>query len=448
MSNECDRRYFIKLGTAIGTGLALGSVNLTGCAPELRGIPGAIRPPKLGDKTIRVGFVGIGARGSYLYDVVQSFENVQVSAVCDINPQRTDWARKRAVEKGRPEPVAYTRGDTDFKRMCENEDLDLVVTATPVEWHTPVSVAAMNAGKHVAPEVPACYTVDEAWSLVEASEKNNRHCYMLENVCYFREMLMVLNMVRKGLFGELVHCAGGYQHESRAARFDDNRPWVGEVLTENNGNFYPTHPLGPIAQWMDINRGDRFDYLVSVSSKAVGLKKYATEHFGVDSAKANRNFRQGDVNTTIIRTVKGQTITLYYDLSLPRPYDLMFRCQGTLGIYMHNMQKIFFEGKSHSWDPLDKYRQEHEHPLWKKLGPVAQNYGHGGGDYIQFHRLFEALRTGNAPDMDVYDAASWSAICGLTARSVANRGSSVDIPDFTRDKWKTNTPLGIVEPVI
>lgn len=267
---------------------------------------------------------------------------------------------------------------------------------------------------------------------------------MLENVCYFQEMLMVLNMVRQGLFGELVHCAGGYQHFSAFLRFEDARPWIGEVMTKYNGNYYPTHPLGPIAQWMNINRGDRFDYLVSVSSKAVGLKEYATKEFGADSAKANRKFTQGDINTTIIKTVKGQTITLSYDLNLPRPYDLMFRCQGTDGIYMHNMQKIFIEGKSQTWEALDKYRKEYEHPLWAKLADTAKNYGHGGGDYIQFHRLFHALRTGTAPDMDVYDAASWSAICELSSRSVANEGSSVKVPDFTRGKWKTNKPLGIV----
>ncbi len=339
-----------------------------------------------------------------------------------------------------------------YKRMCDRDDLDLVVAATHPEMHTPVSVAAMNAGKHAAPEVPACYTAEETWQLVEASEKNNRHCYMLENVCYFKEMLMVLNMVRQGLFGELVYCAGGYQHESRVYRFDDNRPWPGEdIMQKYNGNYYPTHPLGPMAQWMDINRGDQFDYLVSVSSKAVGLKKYATEKFGADSAKANRNFTQGDINTTIIRTVKGQTITLYYDLNLPRQYDLMFRCQGTDGIYMHGMQKAYFEGRSpvkNTWEPLENYAEEYEHPLWSVLSDTAKNYGHGGGDYIQFHRLFEALRTGNAPDMDVYDAAAWSAICELSGRSVANRGSSVDIPDFTRGKWKTNAPLGIVRPIV
>jgi hypothetical protein len=270
---------------------------------------------------------------------------------------------------------------------------------------------------------------------------------MLENVCYFQEVLMVLNMVRQGLLGELVHCAGGYQHYTARLRFFENqRRWIGEVMTKYNGNYYPTHPLGPIAQWMNINRGDRFDYLVSISSKAIGLKKYAANKYGVNSPQVNRNFTQGDINTTIIRTVKGQTITLNYDLNLPRPYDLMFRCQGTDGLYMHNMQKIYIEGKSEGWEDLDKYREKYEHPLWKALGPVAKNYGHGGGDYIQFHRFFEALRTGDAPDMDVYDAAAWSAICELTERSVSNRGASVDIPDFTRGKWKTNNPLGIVEP--
>jgi len=353
------------------------------------------------------------------------------------------------VEKaGQPRPAGYFRGDHDFERMCDEEDLDLVYNATPWKWHVPVCVAAMKAGKHAATEVPAAVTIDECWELVETSENLNKHCVMMENCCYGRTELLVLNMVRQGVLGEIVHGEAGYLHDLRALKFSDHgeglwRPWHS---IHRNGNLYPTHGLGPVAQCMNVNRGDRFDYLVSMSSVSRGLNLYAAEHFGPGDERALRKYALGDVNVSLIRTVKGRTIYLVHDCDLPRPYSRINLVQGTGGIFSGYPDRIHIEGKSpgHQWEPIDKYRKEYDHPLWKELSDASRGAGHGGMDFIEDYRLIQCLREGIPLDMDVYDAAAWSVVSEMTERSVANRSRSIDFPDFTRGRWKTNAPLGIV----
>jgi hypothetical protein len=273
---------------------------------------------------------------------------------------------------------------------------------------------------------------------------------MLENVCYFRNVMAVLNMLRQGVFGELVHCEGGYQHDLISAGdllFDRTGAlrWRGEHFARRNGNLYPTHPIGPIAQWMNINHGDRFDYLVSIASKNAGLDARYAERVGSAIPSGRRQFKNGDVNTAIIRTVNGLTVTLYFDCQLPRPADMIFRVQGTKGIYSGTLDQIYLEGRSpkvDAWEPFGPYLEKYDHPLWKSLAGKAQGHAHGGADFMQLHRLIEALRTGAAPDMDVYDAATWSVIGPLTEHSAANRGRSEDVPDFTRGKWNLRKPIG------
>jgi predicted dehydrogenase len=286
----------------------------------------------------------------------------------------------------------------------------------------------MTTGKHAATEVPAAETIEGCWELVETAEKTQKYCVMLENCCYFREVMLVHNMLRKGLFGELRHCEAGYQHYGRRARPAARQSSrTGDVWTANS---YPTHPIGPVAQWMDINRGNRFDYLVSMSA---------------DGTRGNRS---ADINTSLIRTVAGQTITLYFDTKLPRPYDLIYRVQGTGGICMATTEKIYIEGRSpkpDTWESMKPYYDEFEHPLWKALGEQASRRGgHGGGDWLEIHRLIRALQTGTPPDMDVYDAAAWSCITELSERSVADRSRPMDFPDFTHGRWKTTPPIGII----
>jgi predicted dehydrogenase len=377
---------------------------------------------------VRIGLVGIGGRGTVLLKILLDLEGVEVKAVCDIIEERVVKAQNLVTAAGKAKPTGYARGETDFKRLCETEDLDLVLNATrPWKWHTPISVAAMRAGKHAATEVPAAETVEECWQLVETAEKTHKYCVILENCCYFRNVMLIHNMLRQGLFGELRHCEAGYQHYIGYDRVTNARVWGDKVRT---ANAYPTHPLGPVAQWMDINRGNRFDYLVSMS------------------AAGSRGNRDADINTSLLRTVSGQTVTLYYDTRLPRPYDLIYRVQGTKGIYSATLDQIYIEGrspKSVTWEPMDAYYKEFENPLWKAWGEKALSQGgHGGADWMTLYRLIKSLRTGTPPDIDVYDAATWSCITELSEKSVAQRSSPQDFPDFTRGRWKTTPPIGII----
>ena len=424
MNEGRDRREFLRIGAAAGAAWAVGGDSSAAENPAPKG------PPL---DTIRVGFVGIGNRGTVLLRILLDLEGVAVKAVCDIIEERVVKAQNMVAAAGQPKPHGYSRSETDFRRLCETEELDLVVNAVrPWKWHVPISVAAMTNGKHAATEVPAAETIEECWQLVDTAEKTRKYCVILENCCYFRNVMLVHHMLRKGLFGQLRHCEAGYQHYGRS-RFTPPppgappRPIDPQVRTANS---YPTHPIGPVAQWLDINRGNRFDYLVSMS------------------AAGTRGNRDADINTSLIRTVNGETITLYYDTKLPRPYDLIYRVQGTRGIYMGTLDKIYIEGRSpkpDTWEPIDAYYQEFENPLWKAWGEKALSRGgHGGGDWMTVYRLIKALRTGRPPDIDVYDAAAWSCITELSEKSVAARSSPMDFPDFTRGRWKTAAPIGII----
>ena len=448
MCKECDRRDFFRLGAIVGAGLVLGGESPSAHGEPLGEVPLETQAALM--ETVRVGLVGIGARGSHLLGLLLELEGVQVRAVCDLLEDRVARSQRRVEKSGQPKPTGYSRGETDFKRLCEEEDVDLIVTATPWRWHVPVCVAAMEAGKHAATEVPAAVTVDGCWQLVETSERTNRHCVMLENCCYGETEMMVLHMVRKGLLGELVHCEAGYMHELR----DDGEMitaagqmrWRLRNAVRRNGNLYPTHGLGPVAQCMNIDRGDRFDYLVSMSSKSRGLNLHYAKRLGADHPLATEEYLLGDVNFSLIRTVNGLSITLGHDTQLPRPYSRMSMVQGTKGIFKGYPDRIFVEGKSSGdeWESLDSYREQYEHPLWKRMGERAKEKGHGGMDFMELYRLIRALRTGTPPDMNVYDAASWSVVSELSERSVANKSRPVDFPDFTLGKWKTNPPLGIM----
>ncbi|HUU83539.1 MAG TPA: Gfo/Idh/MocA family oxidoreductase [Phycisphaerae bacterium] len=447
---EPSRRDFLKAGTLAGVGVALAGTRLVGCATAGRRIGPAPAGPlaALPIDRVRIGFVGVGSMGSAHVRNFLEIEGVEIRAVCDIVDDKVARIQSWVQQAGQPKPTGYSKGDTDFKRMCQQEDLDLVFTATPWRWHVPVCLAAMHAGKHAATEVPAAVTLDECWQLVETAEKLDKHCVMMENCCYSRSEMMVLNMVRKGVLGEVLHGECGYLHDLRAIKFSNEGEglWRLDHSIRRDGNLYPTHGLGPVAQCMNVNRGDRFDYLVSMSSNARGLGLYAAEHFGADAPRATQKYALGDVNATLIRTVNGRTIYLVHDCNSPRPYSRINLVQGTKGIFSGYPDRIHIEGKSpaHQWEPIDGYLDEYEHPLWKTLAGKGEHAIHGSMDFIEDYRLVQCLREGSPMDMDVYDAAAWSAISELTERSVANRSRSVDVPDFTRGRWKTNAPLGIV----
>lgn len=400
-------------------------------------------------RPLRVGIVGVGDRGSYHMDTLLGLDSVEVPALCDIDPNYLYRAKRWVEETGKPSPALYDRGPRDFERLCEREDLDLIVTATPWQWHAPVCLAALRAGKHAATEVPACLTVEEGWELVEASEKSGKQCVMLEQANYSQPGLQVLNMAQQNVFGELLCASGGYVHDLRLVKFDPERePWRLQHSVDRNGNLYPTHPMGPMAWWLNINRGDKFEHLVSMSSKAVMLNEYAAHYFGERHPYAGMKMNQGDVNTTLLRTADGKMATLYFDTNTPHPQTAEMRLQGTKGHFAGNIQKVYIEGRSpkeHEWEPLENYRKEYDHPLWRSLDPskFKTARGHGGGvtTALMWARLAKALMTGGQPDQDVYDAVVWSVISALSERSVATKSIAVDFPDFTRGKWKTAQPI-------
>jgi predicted dehydrogenase len=339
--------------------------------------------------------------------------------------------------------------------MVAREDLDAIITATPWELHTPVAVAAMKAGKYAATEVPAAITLEQCWELVNTSEQTGVPCMMLENDCFGRGALMALNLVQQGVLGEVVHCEGGYDHDLREELLRNGQlSWRGMHALRRNANLYPTHPIGPIAWWTGINRGDRFTYLTSMSSKSRGLSHYAAKHFGPDNIYAKRQFADGDVNTTLIMTEKGVTVTLNHDTQLPRPYSdsgdtkiplMVQRLQGTEGIFFGSLEKIYVDGRSplHKWEDTAPYYEQYEHFLWKALGEAARSSSHGGEDYVELHQFVRAVRNKIDTPVDVYDTATWSAIVALSEQSVATKSAPVDFPDFTRGKWKNPRPLNL-----
>lgn len=457
MGNKIDRRNFLKKGLATGVGFAVGGAvetafsqeRLTGPAPK----PVIAKPMDV----VRVGFVGVGGMGSNHVQNLLRIKGAEIRAVCDIVEEKVNRVQTWVQEAGQAKPEGYSRGEYDYKRMCERDDLDLVYISTPWRWHVPMCVEAMKTGKHAAVEVPAANTLDECWQLVEYAEKTGTYCMMMENCYYDGFEMMVLNMVKQGVLGEVVHAKCGYLHDLRAIKFSSEGEglWRREHSKTRNGDLYPTHGLGPVAQCMDINRGNQFDYLVSMSSKTRGLHDYAVKTFGSDSPQAKEKYALGDVVTTLIKTMKGETIVVTHDTNLPRPYSRDYLIQGTKGIAQkYPVPKIYIEGRSnpHRWDDLEPWKEEYWHPVWrhqeelaKAAGESGVKGGHGGMDFIEDYRLINTLLNGVEPDMDVYDAAAISAVIELSERSIAEKGKPIKFPDFTRGMWKKHRELQVMK---
>ncbi len=444
------RRDFLR--ALAGAGIVLPALPLLSRPPqdtktEGRSAAGLRVPPM---ERVRVAFIGVGARGSGHVGHMLNLEGVDVVAICDNHEATARRSAERCKAAGRPEPALYTRGDLDYRRMYERDDIDIVIISTPWRWHAPQAVEAMQAGKHAFIEVPAALTLEECWQLVDTAEATQKHCMMLENVCYGREELMVLNMCRQGLFGDLTHGEAAYIHDLRFQMKEIERgtgSWRTPHHTTRDGNLYPTHGLGPIAQYMNINRGDRFDHLTSMSSPALGRAAYARATFPADHQRNAASYVCGDMNTTLIKTKLGRTVMVQHDTTTPRPYDRINLIQGTKGIFRGYPGRITIEGRgnTHAWQDLAAYQEEFEHPLWKRMGEVAKKAGgHGGMDFVMLWRVVYCLRNGEPMDQDVYDAAAWTAVSPLSEASVANRSSSVDFPDFTRGKWKSMEPLPVI----
>jgi len=331
--------------------------------------------------------------------------------------------------------------------LCKRNDLDFIYIATPWQWHAPMGVAAMKGGAHAGLEVPAVVTLEECQAIVDTSEKTRRHCMIMENCCYGESELLVMNLVRAGLFGELLHGEGAYIHDLRKIVNEDRSEglWRREWHTKLNGNIYPTHGLGPVANYMGINRGDRFEYMVSMSSPQAGLDAYREANVPKDSPKWKEKYILGDMNTSLIKTAKGRTIMVQHDVVNPQPYDRINLIKGVKGMFRGYPDRIFFDGQKgeEAYTGLDAYKEQYEHKLWKEHGKEAEDRGHGGMDFLMLWRLTQCMREGLEPDIDVYDAASWSAIGGLSEASVAKGSAPEKFTDYTRGQWKARNGSAI-----
>jgi predicted dehydrogenase len=447
-----SRRTFIKQTTAASAGLMLS--------------PNWATPfGRSSSFMLRVGLIGVGLRGTnHLSNLIQR-DDVEVKALCDIDPSRIALTSKMLSDAGKPEAQVFGKDESDYRNLLEMQDLDAVIISTPWRWHTPMAVDAMKAGKYAGLEVSAALTMEECWDLVNTHEATGTHLMILENVNYRRDIMAVLHMVRKKVFGELVHFRCGYQHDLRAVKFNDGKQpygggvefgekaiseasWRTQYSVDKNADVYPTHGLGPIAVMADINRGNRFMSLTSKATKAIGLHNHIVAKGGEDHPNAKIAFKQGDVITSTIETARGETIIITHDCNLPRPYSLGFRVQGANGLWEVDGNRMYIEGKSepHRWDAADSWLKEFDHPLWQEYGEYATGAGHGGMDFFVIQAFVQSAGKGIAPPMDVYDAAAWSAVTPLSEQSIAENGAPQEFPDFTKGSWEGRTPYPWLEP--
>ena len=445
MKNKINRRTFIKTSSAVGSVAAILPNTLLSSSEK---------------KTVKIGFIGTGLRGQWMLWLAAKYPDVEIPAICDIDESMISSGLKILKDGGKTKPRVYSKHDEDYLNMLENEDLDGVYIATPWEWHHPMAIAAMKSGKHVGTEVPAALTVNECWDLVNTSEQTGKLCMIMENVCYRRDIMAILNMVRQNLFGELLPCQGGYQHDLRHVKFNDGiNPYGGGVefgkkgyseakwrtqhSIDRNGDLYPTHGLGPVSPMLNINRGNRLLHLTSTATQSRGLHNYIVNKGGINHPNAEVEFKCGDIVSTVIKCEQGQTIMLSHDTNNPRPYSLNFRVQGTSGIWQKDSRSIYIEGLSkeeHRWDQEEEYLAKYDHPIWKRFEKDASGSGHGGMDFFILRAFVETLK-GADPVIDVYDSVSMSVISPLSEKSIRLGSSAVKIPDFTRGKWKKNKPI-------
>ncbi len=393
--------------------------------------------------TVRIGFIGLGMRGQGAIRRYTFLDKVKIVALCDVVPKNVEKAQKTLSDKGLPEAVSYT-GEEDWKKICERDDIDLIYVCTHWDLHTPIAVYAMEHGKHVVTEVPAALTIKECWQLVNTAEKTQKHCMQLENCIYDFFEITTLNMAQKGVFGEINHVEGAYIHDLRWLNFDEKNGywnmWRLKHLEKTDGNTYPTHGLGPVSHILNIHRGDKMNYLVSMSTNQVGMTAYAKEKFGEDSDFAKRDYKKGDMNTTLIRTEKGKTMMIQHDVTSPRPYSRLHTISGTKGYAQKYPAKgIALEPNAHHFldtKQMDSVMKLYKHPILADIEEKAKEVGgHGGMDFVMDYRLIYCLTNGLPLDQDVYDAAEWSSIIELSKVSVENQSTPVKIPDFTRGAW-------------
>ncbi len=402
-------------------------------------------------KPVRLGVVGVGNRGYSLLRTALRAPGVQVPAVCDTDPAMLERAQAEVTKAGQPAPQGFGGSPEAFKKLMDRKDLDAVLIATPWHFHTPMAVYAMQAGKYTGVEVPAALTVEQCWQLVETHEKTGTPCMMMENWSFRRDNLAVLSMIRAGLFGQMVHCHAAHSHDCIDHWFFDkagNIRWGGEYLVKRNADQYPTHALGPVLSWLDINRGDVIETIASTATASRGINAYFARQFGPDHPNAKRAYKQGDIVSSVLRTKQGKTIVLNYDMQLPRPYDNRWMVQGTLGLYREQPGEVYVEGKSpkyHEWEPFEPYQKQYDHKWWKPVEAGAAGAdplagGHGGTDDLEVRLFLASARDRKPTPLDLYDSVTMSAVIGMSEASIQKSSVPLPFPDFTRGRWQTNKP--------
>ncbi|MAE08299.1 MAG: glycosyl hydrolase [Bacteroidetes bacterium] len=440
-----NRRNFIKTAAIAGAGLTV--------------LPHVAFGKKRSDTKVRLGFIGLGLRGSVHLANALKRNDIEVTALCDIDPVRINIAQDELRNSSYPKAKVFDNGDYDYRNLLDKKDVDAVIISTPWLWHAPMTVDAMKAGKYAGTETSGVTSLEECWDIVNTHEETGTHMMILENVNYRRDVMAVLNMVRQNVFGELIHFRCGYQHDLRAVKFNNGlQPYGGGVLfgekaaseakwrtlhsLKRNADLYPSHGIGPVAAYDNINRGNRFVSLTSHATKSRGLHDYIVKEGGPDNPNAKLRWKLGDIVTTTIDTANGETIIVTHDTNLPRPYSLGFRVQGTKGLWEVDGNRIYIEGISdpHRWDDATEWLQKYDHPLWKKYEDRAVGAGHGGMDFFVLNAFIESVKNNVAPPLDAYDAATWSAITPLSEVSITNNGEVQDFPDFTRAQWIKRKP--------
>ena len=407
---------------------------------------------------VKVGLIGIGNRGKTLiqmFDWLIENEKAEIVALCDLDGKNIDYALNHLKDKQSLIPKTYANGENDWENVAKFEEVDLLLIATPWEWHTPMAIFGMENGKHVASEVPIAYTLEDCVKIVQTAEQTSKHCIMIENCCYNREELWIMNMIQEGVFGELTHAECAYNHDLRALLLHETyykNQWRMKHHTERNGNFYTTHGIGPVSFYMDIGRGDTFKYLTSMSSKEQSLSAAVK--------KTNSNFpsvKCGDVNTSLIKTENGKSIMLQFDVHTGRPYSRINQLVGTKAVHEGYPSRLYIDGEElefwgHRWlseEDYLTYSKKYEHPMMSKLKKISESFkqGHGGMDFIMIYRLISCLNKGIPLDINVYDSVMWSAITPLSELSVSLDSQPIAFPDFTGGNWKEKRASEIMREI-
>jgi predicted dehydrogenase len=434
---KVSRRSFIKTGTIASMGISL--------------LPKSANTESQVDKTVRIGVIGLGNRGTSHVSNLLTIDGVEVAAICDLVESKAANSANMCEKAGRKRPAVYCRDKITYKEMLDKEKLDALIIATYWDSHTAIALHAMNNGTYPGIEVPAALTVDDTWQLIETSGKTGIPCMMLENWSFRQDNLALLNMKRLGMFGEIVHCHCAHSHDCIDHWFFDSKTgeqrWPAEYLLKYNRDQYPTHSVGPIISWMDINRGDIFTEIFSSASASKGINTYFKRKFGNDHPNANLKYRQGDIVTSLLKTKMGKTLVINFDMQLPRPYSNRWLLEGTQGVYDEEKGSIYLVDKSpvyHTWEPWKPYEQKYNHKWWQR---DLSTESHGGTDYVMLSQFVNAVRSKSQTPIDVLDSAVMTAIVELSGISIA-KNSPVPFPDFTKGKWETNKPYFALDKIL